>query len=115
MTAPPPRKRFQIHLSTAIVMVFVAGALIWLNTIPTHFLNQGGRLFLILERGWPFYAASEGGYTTIEHYTVIIGESTWLFHWSGVIYDFTIALTILSAVWFLCEWLISRRAARKGS
>ena len=31
MTEPPPRKRFQIHLSTAIVMMFVAGVLIWLN------------------------------------------------------------------------------------
>src|SRR5258706_7108575 len=28
---PPRRKRFQIHLSTAIVMMFVAGAIIWAN------------------------------------------------------------------------------------
>ncbi len=34
MTEPPPRKRFQIHLSTAIVMMFVAGALLWLNIGP---------------------------------------------------------------------------------
>src|SRR5438477_160602 len=31
MTEPPPRNRFQIHLSTAIVMMFVAGGLIWAN------------------------------------------------------------------------------------
>src|SRR5205807_1432561 len=31
MPTPPPRKRFQIHLSTAIVMMFVAGGLMWAN------------------------------------------------------------------------------------
>src|SRR5437868_13219387 len=31
MPTPPPRKRFQFHLSTAIVMMFVAGGLIWAN------------------------------------------------------------------------------------
>jgi len=34
MPEPPPRKRFQIHLSTAIVMMFVAGALMWAIIIP---------------------------------------------------------------------------------
>lgn len=32
MPKPPRRRRFQIHLSTAIVMMFVAGVLIWANT-----------------------------------------------------------------------------------
>ncbi|MEI6231403.1 MAG: hypothetical protein WCT04_00005, partial [Planctomycetota bacterium] len=32
MPTPPPRKRFQFHLSTAIVLMFVAGGLIWANT-----------------------------------------------------------------------------------
>jgi len=31
MTTPLPRKRFQIHLSTAVLMMFVAGALMWAN------------------------------------------------------------------------------------
>ncbi len=31
MTEPPRRKRFQFHLSTAIVMMFVAGGLSWAN------------------------------------------------------------------------------------
>lgn len=31
MPSAQPRKRFQIHLSTAIVLMFVAGALIWAN------------------------------------------------------------------------------------
>src|ERR1700710_363483 len=36
MPNPPPCKCFQIHLSTAIVMMFVAGALIWANTRGVH-------------------------------------------------------------------------------
>ncbi|HLX60085.1 MAG TPA: hypothetical protein VKX17_02265 [Planctomycetota bacterium] len=31
MATPPRRGRFQIHLSTAIVMMFVAGGIIWAN------------------------------------------------------------------------------------
>src|SRR5689334_11537731 len=31
MPLPPRRARFQIHLSTAIVLMFVAGGLIWAN------------------------------------------------------------------------------------
>src|SRR5205085_59789 len=41
MTEPPPRKRFQIHLSTAIVMMFVAGGLIWAN-LPDRNLDITG-------------------------------------------------------------------------
>ena len=31
MPNPPPRKPFQIHLSTAIVLMFVASGLMWAN------------------------------------------------------------------------------------
>jgi hypothetical protein len=36
MTEPPRRKRFQIHLSTAIVLMFVAGGSIWANVHERH-------------------------------------------------------------------------------
>ncbi len=61
MTNPPPRKRFQIHLSTAIVMMFVAGALIWANVYARVFysastqyvndrMNSADELRLVLDR-----------------------------------------------------------------
>ena len=83
MTEPPPRKffRFQIHLSTAIVMMFVAGALIWANVRERRvecrgsaYLNDTSRKNMmtefefrasdynawsgqrIVEHGWPFDA-----------------------------------------------------------
>lgn len=34
MSEPKPRRWFQIHLSTAVVLMFVAGALIWANVHP---------------------------------------------------------------------------------
>src|SRR5258707_1223606 len=60
MTEPPPRKRFQIHLSTAILMMFVAGGFIWLNTRAQLDTATGQRKDLGLEAdfvfrsfGWP--------------------------------------------------------------
>ena len=41
MTEPPRRKRFQIHLSTAMVMMFVAGGIIWANVRETRFIKTG--------------------------------------------------------------------------
>ena len=34
---------------------------------------------------------------------------------TGVAINAITALTILATLWFLCEWLIRRRAARKGA
>ncbi len=62
MPNPPPRNRFQIHLSTAIVMMFVAGALIWANLSgfivvkdPATFESRMGWVFG-KNFGWPFAA-----------------------------------------------------------
>jgi len=40
MPQSPPRKRFQVHLSTAIVLMFVTGALIWANVAPSISLKH---------------------------------------------------------------------------
>jgi len=48
MSEPAPRKRFQIHLLTAIVMMFVAGTFIWANV-------NGRRADV---RGTPFFRSS---------------------------------------------------------
>src|SRR5438105_4088179 len=38
MTDSPKRRWFQIHLSTAIVLMFVAGGLLWMNLMPAQFI-----------------------------------------------------------------------------
>src|SRR5204863_6185967 len=67
MPTPPPRKRFQIHLSTAIVMMFVAGGFTWANFVPKRSYSSwiNGRELNWKESwaynttafyGWPFSA-----------------------------------------------------------
>ena len=57
MSEPPPRKRFQIHLSTAIVLMLMAGGLIWAN-IASRVSNLPYAAKM-KEWGWPWAAKTE--------------------------------------------------------
>jgi len=125
----PPRKRFQIHLSTAIVMMFVAGGLNWANcgewkTYVRDYEVSGDtmephntvRIRLI---GWPMQihrlrrtAILYGPPTT---YLWTDEPELYYNNWKTIPIDAAVALASLFAVWFLCEWRISRRTARKGA
>jgi len=143
MPEPPRRARFQIHLSTAIVLMFVAGGLIWANVTGRRVEKIGSGLVKykgldeemtesefrisqldywvgerVVERGWPFDAMQFRSFGSIDHNgnmrhspEVLPGE----WRTGPIIYNALVALAILFAVWFLCEWLICRRAARKGA
>jgi len=141
MPEPPRRKRFQIHLSTAIVMMIVAGVLIWANVAPRQF--DDSRTFNNYERitagditGFFYYPSvwtTECGWPTTmsTKHTVLHSVKTPEFQeisvnsprgilesreWHlGTIINTVVALFILFLIWFACEWLIRRRAARKGA
>ena len=106
MSELPPRKRFQIHLSTAIVLMFVAGGLIWANTewqfeFDQHSGIDGPQPGL----GWPciaFIPAQDVRYGGMFYRPA---HEAFVFH-SMIALDVTVALFILLAVWFICEWLI---------
>jgi hypothetical protein len=114
MPESPQRKRFQIHLSTAIVMMFVAGALIWANVKP----NAIPRLVPKQPRfrsgfGWPceairktsdFEFTGEGPDITFDF------KETYYPSYLMIAFNLAAALFILFFVAFLCEWLIRRRA-----
>ena len=57
MPNPPRRPFFQIHLSTAIMLMFTAGALIWANATPRTvvWVDSLGSLNVIRRNmfGWP--------------------------------------------------------------
>ena len=57
MSEQPKRRWFQFHLSTAIVLMFVAGGLLWLNMRPpTQWLEKDGlnqQLVCCRGSGWP--------------------------------------------------------------
>lgn len=105
MAQLPPRKRFLLHLSTAIVMMFVAGALIWLNVLKWRPQTRPPRC---LFHGWPLFVVDE-----------YLREVNYVAAATNVI----IAIVVLIAIWQLCEWVIyygrresaRRRAARKGA
>ena len=113
MTEPPRPKRFQIHLSTAIVMMFVAGALIWANVAKQTFYNIRP-VTTRTEYGWPFvfWKHVEG---TASGFSYFIGpEGIQLdlppdyFYWNALT-DFLLFATVLLAACFLCESLIRRQ------
>jgi hypothetical protein len=104
-------RRVQIHLSTAIVMMFVAGGLIWVNTRITHteeitaWEAPYGAVASVRsnDQGWPlsFRQPHEGAY------------SNWFYN--SLVIDALVAISVFFAVWLPCEWLIRRRAARKDA
>ncbi len=115
LNKPPRRRSFQIHLSTAIVLMFVSGLLIWAN------VQIGWRYYRAfdniewddIEHGWPssaleFHSHINNGNPDYEE-----TEKHYAFNWTSVFTNAVVAIGIFSAVWWLCEWLIHRRAAGK--
>jgi len=55
------RRWFQIHLSTAVVLMFVAGGLLWANMMPRwRYMDQGFSepYFFNDGYGWPFHLST---------------------------------------------------------
>ncbi|HLX61853.1 MAG TPA: hypothetical protein VKX17_11270 [Planctomycetota bacterium] len=143
MPEPPRRARFQIHLSTAIVMMFVAGGLLQLNLRERVELREeigklrpDGTFFYFYEmdlvRGWPLNFCtddvSRGGLMNMTFVKLaqkqrefINRRDSWrladslFISWYqvNVAVDSAIALAILFAVWFILEWLIRRRSSTR--
>ena len=123
MPEPPRRARFQIHLSTAIVLMFVAGGLIWANVrecVETRNVYDSLGVHPAIKfysHGWPLpitYTVEGERRWRINHYVRSYGR----FHlelYVAIPVDLLTAIGISYSTWFLCEWLIRRRAARKGA
>jgi hypothetical protein len=102
MSEPPRRKHFQIHLSTAIVMMFVAGLLIWAN-VRRNYTNTPGETYY--SYGWPdpvyYYAKA-----------TVMEASGFGFGAQPFFINAIIAFDALWLVWKISEWLIRRHAIR---
>ncbi|HLX64371.1 MAG TPA: hypothetical protein VKX17_24065 [Planctomycetota bacterium] len=119
---PPRHARFQIHLSTAIVLMFVAGGLMWANISCYGFYEhfpQGRELEYMHYRrriyGFPLPAVD--AWQDMEKYhgrsdvTFVPNRYSCIPVFIAV--DVLTCATILTATWLFCEWLIRCRAARK--
>jgi hypothetical protein len=110
------RRWFQIHLSTAIVMMFVAGGLLWINLKEPSDepVFEKDVNYVIHGRGWPLPTC---------RIVVVAGESprkAFLSaqrhgneHESILLIDAAIALTIVWMTGMGLESIIRRREARK--
>ena len=126
MPEPPRRKRFQFHLSTAIVMMFVAGGIMWLNVhmriqridfqVSSHW-----QWYYVPKQGWPIIALERYPYKlSVPSYPIIEvfmnhTENYTIWEWQPIALclDFLVALLLISLTWFVCEWRIRRNTARK--
>ena len=112
---PPLKRRFQIHLSTAIVLMFVAGGLIWANVTPNKNYGLGcseGIYHKSVWYGWPFSCIFDIKLSN-SLFDWVGKHYRWIIDWNKSVLNLLIALLLVFLVYFLCEWLIRRRAARK--
>jgi len=134
MSDKPRRRFFQIHLSTAIVLSFVAGGLLWANSSPKHFHNPSyypaelaevESLAIVaakpmrLDYGWPLVACQRyeladthpdknGSYVNSPLNWYVYNHMSQL----GLWVDICAAFAMLLVVALLSEFLI-RRKSRK--
>ena len=109
-TGQPAKKRrwLQYHLSTAIVMMFVAGGLLGMQFWPRSDRCFGGCLsylgaFNVESYGWPLPVL----WCFSEHRDLMDRHS----HWTNTMAVANVifgALLVLAAA-FICEWFIRRR------
>lgn len=113
MSEKPKRRFWQLHLSTAVLLMLVAGGLLALNTKQSHCrLNAEWNAFV---NGWPFVYRFELTDLAPENELESI---PYLWDYEAIktlnlILDVVIASVILVSVGSLCEWLIRRREANR--
>ena len=116
----PRRKRFQIHLSTAIALIFVFGGLVWINLYwntevlerknapETCFMNSDTPNalldFYICKYGWPLTAANCYKLVYQDGRVLIFHNESFVIHYFQAAFDLIIALLILVAIRYAFEW-----------
>jgi len=99
----------QMHLSTAILMMIVAGFLMWAN------VKERAEWFgpeLQAYYGWPRYAVRKDAFF---HDAYGARLARFFYGRNGITLDIAVALAILFALWYASERWIRRRAGRKGT
>jgi hypothetical protein len=126
MDSPPKKRRFwQLHLSTAVLLMLAAGGILWIETrerfVKAAYDLEGDELKnyakarfsdspprwiskSLVTRGWPLWFY---GYYEL--------EATWITHFNaiGLVIDSLVSIAFLLIVGFSLEWRIRRREGRK--
>jgi len=99
------RKWFQIHLSTAVVLMFVAGLLLWANIDSYVEYVPQGNAFASIEFGFPWKCFRHNTYNVTWEFT--------LWHPLEVCGNVLVNIGILIAGVIFPEYLIRRHETRK--
>jgi len=121
MSDDAPRKRpwFRFHLSTCIVLMFVAGGVIWANVVPNQVPGKTNtkivpyRIYAVEILGWP--ASYKRSWRLAVYSRRPLFSRPTEYAWDNLFLDVAIALSILAAVGFALEWGIRRRERMKDS
>ncbi|MCK6474725.1 MAG: hypothetical protein L6R28_23640 [Planctomycetes bacterium] len=121
----PKRKRawFQLHLSTCVALMCVAGVLVWVNVVPheRQLPNQPRKGqeppydVRVVSHGWPISAEwkMEDGWPAATFYAGDAVDRNALFLVVAV--NGAAALALLALTAGSCEFLIRRRARRRDA
>ncbi|HYG78437.1 MAG TPA: hypothetical protein VEK08_25775 [Planctomycetota bacterium] len=98
---------FQLHLSTCVVLMFVAGGLLWANLVERKQIDSDNRVWAHL--GWPIWFTStfKGGWISIGK-----PERWYEFHSTWLVFDVLIGLALLFTVATAIESYLRRREDR---
>jgi len=104
-----PRKRpwLQYHLSTAVVLMFVAGGLLWLNMRPLPLRAVEMKIPL---HGWPLMTRYAVITLSNEEAAMMPDGGYW--NWQNCALNALCAVVILLAVAVFLEWRIRRKERR---
>lgn len=113
--APKKRAWFQLHLSTCVVLMVVAGVLVWANCIYRDLgifekYEQAGKEVesRIMSYGWPFPLRQRIEPDPDRMMGFV--KETW--HVGSFMMNALVALAILALIAIACECVIRRRARR---
>ena len=126
MSDNPKRRFWQIHLSTAVVLMFVTGSILCLNVCCRRHLGwqyhekaflganvtgvQEDYLKDPFEIGWPLYSIRN----FVEVSPMMVKSSpVYLVSWSAIMTNLIVGLFCIFMATLTCEFLIRRREGRK--
>lgn len=117
MTEPPRRRAwFQLHLSTCVVLMFVASGLLWTNVRENKSLEVYDNVEIHRsDRGFPLFYFTHG--KVVGHYKYKDDEVKEVSHFdsSRMAANISIALGAIMLIAFACEFLRRRRERKRAA
>jgi hypothetical protein len=112
--AKPKRKFWQFHLSTAVLLILLAGGLLWLQLCDYLAQRQYAPLppGIFASYGWPVLAY-KFEYNFYDQGSSVVQESVHRWKPLGVAVDALVALGVLVCAASFSEFLIRRREVRE--